>query len=764
MSIKSSPARGVARIATLALCISFLAGVSAQTASAEGLPDGRGYEMVTPVENHNADVFVPQTEPGLTTNGTQALRPFEVSPDGSSITYLGDATVGGVGTSSFDTGNQYLARRSSGGWVQSNIQPEGRKATQYEGFSEDLSKGVVLSGDEPPPRIQPLAPGAPGEGYGVLYECVESVEPCTAPEESFVVPQNPFQALFTGPLSRSDEEFGTQGFEPGERGVVMNGKLPVVPVFAGFSGGGGSGGLLFEANDALLRGEGRVEQELAASVASEIANGEDGNYLYDVAEGKLNVVDVLPAGEGGAVVGDATFGAPPFLDGADRYDPPDFGGVISGDGSRVYWTDLHTGVVYVRVGGVSTTRVSVGGARYWASAADGRYAFYSEGSAGEEGLYRFDAETGGRVGLVAPSGGVQGVVGVSDDGEDVYFVAGGVLAGASSSGVLPQEGQPNLYLKQGEDAPVFIATLSSQDGEGVEPFRVSRGETKAEYGDWQPGLANRTAEVSPGGGGVVFMSSGGLPVVGFPDGYPGSVGVENVYVFDAGADRLFCVSCSESGEAGGASGFLPITWNDTFLPRWMADDGNRVFFDSGVSLVPQDTNGAQDVYEWEREGTGGCVVGGGVNGGCVSLLSGGTSKEASWFIGASVSGDDAFIVTRAQLVPEDQNGADDLYDARVGGERPVSPPACTGTGCQGVPAPPPTFATPPSVTFNGVGNFPPPPPTTAKPKAKSKPLTRAQKLAKALRACTKQPKGAKRKSCEAKARRQFGRARSRAKR
>ena len=62
MSIKSPPARGVARIATLALCISFLAGASAQTASAAELPDGRAYEMVTPVENHNADVFVPQAE------------------------------------------------------------------------------------------------------------------------------------------------------------------------------------------------------------------------------------------------------------------------------------------------------------------------------------------------------------------------------------------------------------------------------------------------------------------------------------------------------------------------------------------------------------------------------------------------------------------------------------------------------------------------------------------------------------------------------
>ena len=107
------------------------------------------------------------------------------------------------------------------------------------------------------------------------------------------------------------------------------------------------------------------------------------------------------------------------------------------------------------------------------------------------------------------------------------------------------------------------------------------------------------------------------------------------------------------------------------------------------------------------------------------LLSGGDSEASSWFIGASESGNDAFIVTRAQLAPEDENDAFDVYDARVGGSRPVSPPACTGTGCQGIPAPPPTFATPPSATFNGVGNFPPTA-EAVKPAAKPKPKPRPE--------------------------------------
>ncbi len=61
---------------------------------------------------------------------------------------------------------------------------------------------------------------------------------------------------------------------------------------------------------------------------------------------------------------------------------------------------------------------------------------------------------------------------------------------------------------------------------------------------------------------------------------------------------------------------------------------------------------------------------------------------------------------------------------------PPVPSQCSGSGCQGVPASPPVFATPSSVTYSGVGNFPPASQATAKvkqPKSKKKPKTKKHK-------------------------------------
>ena len=730
----------------------FTTGETAAVGS-QGLPDDRAFEMVTPPENEDANVYVPWgSEEGLS-EGIRTGRLFQVTSDGSAVAYVGDATSGGgEGEGGRGQGSQFLAKHlANGGWMTKGIQPAGVLLSPYEGFSSDLSVGVLRSGNPTEPQEPPLSDEALGNGYQVLYAHVTSGNAYNPLFTNAVLPDRPAEA--------GKGEFGD------DENVYQQTRKGAEPIFAG--GSSNFSDLLFEANDALLGGDGVLETELENDVKGEIGRGENENYLYDSAGGHLSLVDVSPEGR---VVSGATFGAPPF--GSPEDNPPNFGGVISADGNRIYWSSIenHSRSIglYLREnpgksqspvvngqcsvpGDACTVLVSGGEAQYWASGADGRYAFYTE----DEGLYRFNAEPEAnqvsREVLAGPGVGVLGVLGVSGDGESVYFVAKSILAGTSSGGAKPVEGEPNLYLWHGGSSPIFIGTLTGGDGSEAQPFYDQTiGGRGNFYGDWQPGLGTRTSRVTSSGGSVVFMSNQSLSVPGYPHGYP-TAGNDEVYVYEAGSNSLFCASCGSTRE--GASGYLPISWDDSYLQQWISEDGNRVFFDSSSSLVSQDTNGKQDVYEWEREGAGTCTTGSGVNGGCVFLMSGGTNESSSWLIGTSETGNDVFLVTRAQLVPEDQNDAFDLYDVRVDGVKPISPPQCTGSGCQGVPSPPPTFATPPSVTFNGVGNFSAP--TTPVVKTKAKSLSRAQKLADALKQCRKKSKR-KRASCEAQARKHYG--------
>jgi hypothetical protein len=196
-----------------------------------------------------------------------------------------------------------------------------------------------------------------------------------------------------------------------------------------------------------------------------------------------------------------------------------------------------------------------------------------------------------------------------------------------------------------------------------------------------------------------------------------------------------------------------------------------VFFDSPDALVPQDTNGLEDVYEFEPEGIGGCAsstasgsqvyvkeVAGHPVEGCVGLMSSGTSSAESAFLDASESGDDVFFVTTSKLAGADYDKGYDVYDAHVCSTAvpcPTSvesPQPCGESTCKPPPSPQPgIFGTPPSATFEGAGNVVAPP-SGATPKVR--PLTNAQKLVRALKACHRK-KGKRRAVCEREARRRF---------
>ena len=210
-------------------------------------------------------------------------------------------------------------------------------------------------------------------------------------------------------------------------------------------------------------------------------------------------------------------------------------------------------------------------------------------------------------------------------------------------------------------------------------------------------------------------------------------GMAELYRYDAGAKELGCVSCNPTGEAPsgsarlgsiGLTAFAPEAVPSYVLPRNLSADGKRVFFESTDALVANDTNAAggcdpegsaffpfrscQDVYEWEAAGSGSCEAATQA-GGCLYLLSSGTTPKGSFFADASLSGDDAFIATRSGLVLQDQDQLQDVYDARVGGglasqNQPPAPECESPDGCHGAPSPQPAAATPPSAAFSGPAN------------------------------------------------------------
>jgi len=470
---------------------------------------------------------------------------------------------------------------------------------------------------------------------------------------------------------------------------------------------------------------------------------------------------------------------------------------ISEDGARVFFSDLETGIIYMREPEAErTVQVSAGTEpAYWRAATpSGSFVFYTEAG----GLYRWckrlregapcegedDAGEPVTTQIADTTADVQGTLGVSNDGSYVYFVATGKLASnKNGNGEGAESGADNLYEWHEEVethtlATTFIARLlglgnssSNQD----EPDWRGYDEGPSEGGG--PAGGEKSSRVAPDGKAVLFGSVSQLT------SYDNNGEIE-FYLYNAehplSSGNPACVSCNPSGSPGfsgahltAASGDLiasPVARN-AFLTHNLSTDGSRVFFQTEEALVPEDTNNQLDVYEWERAreetnpeepvATDSCERASPSfserDGGCLYLISTGQSAQPSYFGDASESGDNVFFFTRQSLVGQDQDLNVDVYDARVDGgiaaQNPPPPPApCTDeTSCHGASDPPAALAAPSSATIAAEGNLAP------RPAAKPKPLTRAQKLARALKACRTSNKHSKRKrsSCEKSARKRY---------
>lgn len=328
------------------------------------LPDGRRWELVSPVEKQGGAVALP----GAIFGGGA----FQASADGGSVTY-GSVSAFGAAPGA-PPSSQYLSTRTAGGWSTENISapldsgaygddPDG---APYRLFSADLSTGLLFGGL---PCRGDLAgcpapnPVLPGSGAPAGYMAYYLRHSATGTYGSLL------SAADLANTAVSSEDFAVSfvAASPDLSHIVLS-------------------------SCAALTAN-----------ATEVPSGPDecdpaAQNLYARSFAGLRLVNLLP----GAMVS-----AP----GAQIAAPL---GAVSSGGSRVYWTQ--GGNLFLR-DGAESLQVDVaqgGGGTFQTASTDGGIAFFTKGGH----LFRFLASTKATEDL---GGDVLGVLGASQAGDHVYY-------------------------------------------------------------------------------------------------------------------------------------------------------------------------------------------------------------------------------------------------------------------------------------------------------------------------------------------------------
>jgi hypothetical protein len=742
------------------------------------LPDARQWQLVSPTDKQGALI---EAVGGGGDGGEGAAT--QAAAAGGAITYLTGSPTD-TGPSGYDNFVQVLSRRGAAGWQTRDLTvPHAGQAElsvgngqEYRFFSEDLSRTAV----------QPFGVFTPCENAG--HEPQPCISLAASAQTSFI--EDTQTALFT-PLVTACPATGVCPKAVEEDADVPPGTIvstetsgcpadaPCGPAFVGGSP---------DLTHAVVAYAGLSEWSAAAPAGE-----------------RLQPVSLLPPNAHGDVLAAET----PVL-GYEAGSAKNARGAVSKDGSRVAWEGGSAGVrhLYLRLNATRPQSATsgehctepekactvqldtglTGTPEFQDASSEITRAFFTDGG----DLYSYDVEDATLEEPLAE--GVEGVIaGSSEDGTYVYFVAGDTmyldyLEGTSwtqtpvaglSGGDAPDWGGPTGVLRKltARVSPDgrWLAFMSQAPLTGYDNTDAVSGKPDEEVYLYHAGEHPAT---EPGTLTCASCNPTGARPHGIEYGVEGSEGIDSMPL--AGGFFIW------PGTAWLAANIPPWTASTRvvapYQSRYLSNSG-RLFFNSIDGLVPKDVDGTVDVYEYEPAGVpegehacspatsnGGEVYepehettpGVSAPAGCVALISSGASSGESAFLDASEPGGDVFFLSSDKLTASKEDTSLDVFDAHECTtlspclpEAASAPPPCdTEASCKAAPTPQPELFGPSgSATFNGPGN---PAPLVAPVVRKAKVLTRAQKLAKALKVCKEDRRQKKRVACERVARKRYG--------
>jgi hypothetical protein len=440
---------------------------------------------------------------------------------------------------------------------------------------------------------------------------------------------------------------GAQTFDPELRTSIWTNRIP----------GPGSGvGLFRRTADGTYSSLGRIGKANEEEIEAEFSGASDdlqrvffmsydhllpadaartqGESVYEIFNSELNLVDV---NDDGSLVSNCGSRA-----GRENSEYRFNGQRYSSDGQRVFFeSNPACGQyerVYLRAGG-HTTEISASqctlpdpecgpeqDVSFVSATADGSVAYIAtaqrltnDDSNAYQDLYRYDVASGELTLLTPRSAGSTasptdfGIL-YPVNGSSVYFTASGQL--------IPGQGtaEKGLYLADGQGLHFIAALAGSLRYNVVSKYYQVTADGRQAFFATPEQLASGDTDTSA-----------------------------DVYRYDAATGDYLEVSAGQGGSGSGA-------FEANLAEGPLAGPG--AFFTTEESLVPEDRNTEEDVYEWTQAGG-------------LGLVSAGAPGFAGQYLGGTDDGRTVLFRTQATLVPRDRDGGElDIYAARVGGGFP----------------------------------------------------------------------------------------------